>query len=753
MSLPADADRTPDQPLVLDALAGFTERLNPAADLPEQLSLTADVLRRVLGEVSVAFLTREASGQWQPAAGAGTGQNAATPPVPRNHSVDQQALKQLFVGHVPVFVDPVTRRTSAGTPGAALYGYLQGGQPCGVLSVTLPEGHGWNDTTRAAFRSVGSALGLALNHCAAQTHSETLTRRLEDRAAALTVFAAFTERAATETDVLALSRAAYEVMDANFGQYSGAYYQVQDGLWKALTWTAELTPAQIAMIRRGLPLDVPSFAQALKTREPVFIDGWDAEREQIEDTDVFGPVCIYPLVTGPQVRGIFTVGLRAGEQWQARDQGLMRALGRSLTLALERGESVELQAQQNAELQARTRALEAFEVLSRELTLDADPFLLVRRAQEIALSLLPTGFAVYYEPEGRLFRARAQVGSVGNEALQQAIDAGLPTGSTHSLRRPYESGRPSFQDRYDTDTDQLADLTRHMGAAAVLPIMNGGQVRGLLALGLEQRRSWTATDRALLETMTRSLGLALERAESVRQLARSNAELQVAVRELEAFAYSVSHDLRTPVRHIKGFNALLRTRLGDLSDLKTSHYLSVIDDAAGRMNVLIDAMLDLSRTTMRPLQMEAVDLAALVTSVLTELSAEFTARTPDWQVGALPVITGDHHLLRQVVVNLLSNALKYSSPREQAVIEIWAEDGPDSWTVLVRDNGVGFDPRYADRLFGVFQRLHHEREFEGTGVGLANVRRIVARHSGQVAAQTPGIGRGATFSFTLPRDR
>jgi len=145
-----------------------------------------------------------------------------------------------------------------------------------------------------------------------------------------------------------------------------------------------------------------------------------------------------------------------------------------------------------------------------------------------------------------------------------------------------------------------------------------------------------------------------------------------------------------------------------------------------------------------------VDLGALVASVQVELEGDVLERQVSWQVSAMPLVRGDHDLLRQVMLNLMSNAVKYTRTRAEAVIEVWAEDRPQEWAVMVRDNGVGFDPKYANKLFGVFQRLHRQEEFEGTGVGLANVRRIVSRHGGQVWAEG-AVDGGATFGFTLPK--
>lgn len=150
--------------------------------------------------------------------------------------------------------------------------------------------------------------------------------------------------------------------------------------------------------------------------------------------------------------------------------------------------------------------------------------------------------------------------------------------------------------------------------------------------------------------------------------------------------------------------------------------------------------------------MGQVDLSALVRDVQAQLAVDAGDRRVEWACGPLPVVPGDARLLWLVLVNLLDNALKYTRTREAALIEVWAQERPDEWAIFVRDNGVGFDSAYGEKLFGVFQRLHHQEEFEGTGVGLANVRRIVTRHGGQVSAHSAG-GEGATFGFTLPKSR
>nr|WP_246580633.1 ATP-binding protein [Deinococcus aestuarii] len=253
----------------------------------------------------------------------------------------------------------------------------------------------------------------------------------------------------------------------------------------------------------------------------------------------------------------------------------------------------------------------------------------------------------------------------------------------------------------------------------------------------------------MLETVRRQLTLALERAESVAHLAEERRGLAAANEELVAFTYSVSHDLRTPVRHVTGFVHLLRQTLDGGLSPKAARYLNVVEEAAGRMNILIDGILQVSRTSRLTLSPGPVDLGALVDGLRRELRPGERERRVDWAVSPLPVVTGDADTLRQALRMLLENALKFTRTREVARIEVWAEERPDEWALFVRDNGVGFDPRYTARLFGIFQRLHRQEEFEGAGVGLANVRRIINRHGGRVTAEGQP-GGGATFGFTLP---
>jgi len=234
------------------------------------------------------------------------------------------------------------------------------------------------------------------------------------------------------------------------------------------------------------------------------------------------------------------------------------------------------------------------------------------------------------------------------------------------------------------------------------------------------------------------------------RVARRTEEIEASNKELEAFSYSVSHDLRAPLRHIASFANLLREHATASLDETGVNYLRRIGEAANSMGRLIDGLLVFSRLGRIEMSREPVNLKQLTEEALQELQPEIEGREIVWSIGELPVVHGNREMLRTVVVNLLSNAIKFTRPRRPAQIEVGCREARDGEAVcFVSDNGVGFDMRYSGKLFGVFQRLHRAKDFEGTGIGLANVQRIILRHRGGVWAESE-VGRGATFYFSLP---
>jgi light-regulated signal transduction histidine kinase (bacteriophytochrome) len=227
-------------------------------------------------------------------------------------------------------------------------------------------------------------------------------------------------------------------------------------------------------------------------------------------------------------------------------------------------------------------------------------------------------------------------------------------------------------------------------------------------------------------------------------------QLEAANQEWEAFSYSVSHDLRAPLRHIDGCAELLRQNPGLNLDDEDKQHLNIVTTSAKRMSKLIDDLLHFSRMGRRELRRQECDPNTMIAEVLQEMSLNSENRKIEWKIEALPKVSADPSLLKQVWANLLSNAVKYTSRRDRAEIAIGCKIDGDQFEFFIQDNGAGFDMRYADKLFGVFQRLHTSKEFEGTGIGLAHVRRIVLRHGGFTWAEGK-VDEGATFYFTLPR--
>jgi len=307
--------------------------------------------------------------------------------------------------------------------------------------------------------------------------------------------------------------------------------------------------------------------------------------------------------------------------------------------------------------------------------------------------------------------------------------------STQRLGQMHEDGRPLpfIEQRLVRLDGQFVDVE-----VAAAPLTFGGKPAA-------QVIAHEITGRKQAEEEIKHLNANLEAL-----VAERTAELEAANKELEAFSYSVSHDLRAHLRHIEGFVEILSaTKAADL-DQESREHLQTIAESAKQMARLIDDLLAFSRTARAEMRKTKLSLADLVQATIRDLAHDLQNRQVEWILGDLPEVEADPSLLRQVLANLVSNALKYTRNRRSARIEIAGTTSRAEHIISVRDNGVGFDMRYAHKLFGVFQRLHRAADFEGTGIGLANVRRIIARHGGRTWAEGE-LNRGATFYFSLPR--
>jgi len=260
---------------------------------------------------------------------------------------------------------------------------------------------------------------------------------------------------------------------------------------------------------------------------------------------------------------------------------------------------------------------------------------------------------------------------------------------------------------------------------------------------------WFAATRVRIEEDLRRTRDELQQANAALQ--RRTLELESANKELEAFAYSTSHDLRAPLRHVAGFSELLQKHAAGTLDEKSRRYVAMLLESAKKMGLLIDDLLAFSRIGRAEAQNTLVSLEQVLREVLREVERDTDGRDIAWTVGELPTVHGDRAMLRIALANLVANAAKFTRTRPRAEIEIGSQNGkPDEVVVFVKDNGVGFDMKYVGKLFGVFQRLHRPETFEGTGIGLATVQRIVTRHGGRVWAEGAVEG-GATFYFSMPK--
>lgn len=464
----------------------------------------------------------------------------------------REALYFEHAGELKVVYPDLERQTGAiAAVATAVMPMFLDGRALGTLVLDFKEPHTFTPEERRFLRTLASQCAVALGRAEAlrllQQQVEARTRTSLEDTQAHEAFVAFTEAVGSETDLHTLVGQAITVLQSRFSGSTVIYCEQEDGLWKGRIWSDDLRQPQVAVVAAGVPMETPLITEILQTRQPVFTDEWPVNQEDATRSKEYGAAGGYPLIVNGELHWLLAVGLRNTRRWSETDKALVRAVGRALNLALERTETARQVTLQNAELQARTRSLEAFAELTRDLALTTDPLLLIKRALEVVMSMLPRGAAMYFVPEGERWYSRVQHGSVNSPAMQAAVDAGLIYAEARNLVIPWMTGEPHFQDVYPQDSGELASGVTHIQATATLPLRVAGILTGVLAFVLFDKRRWSNVDRVVLETVVQSLELALDRARQAEALKDRNAELEARTQALEGFAlltreFSLEHD-------------------------------------------------------------------------------------------------------------------------------------------------------------------------------------------------------------------
>lgn len=425
----------------------------------------------------------------------------------------------------------------------------------------------------------------------------------------------------------------------------------------------------------------------------------------------------------------------------------------------ERKQAEELTRKVNLELQRRIKELYALHAAAQAGASAKNEYELLEPVIEtLYQSLYPdiVGVALWNENEGLLRTfPRAHRGMPDSvDQMVFRLGEGI-VGHVAATRLPHRMR--------DIDDPFYLSIDPAIRSELCVPILAGEKLLGVLDIESRQPDAFSDADQNLLLTVAGQIATTLERLRAEQQLRALNADLEQRVsertaqleaanKELESFSYSVSHDLRAPLRSVNGFAKILANDFSQEFTPPAREFLDKIVNAGSQMAQLIDELLDFSRLGRKPLNLQPVDVNEMVQSVIESLAPETGSRQIEWVLAEMPLATADPALLRLVYVNLVGNAVKYTGTRQAARIEVGCLENPGEVVYFVRDNGVGFDMQYADNLFGVFQRLHRDDEFEGTGIGLATVKRIIERHNGRIWAEAK-VDMGAAFYFTFGREQ
>ncbi len=478
------------------------------------------------------------------------------------------------------------------------------------------------------------------------------------------------------------------------------------------------------VLRTGRPEFLPEI-----TDEMIEASARDEEQLRIIHKVGFTSAMIVPLNAAGETLGAITlVSAESGRRYEPSDLRVAEELARHAALAVDNARLYGRAQREVAERGRIEEDLRRSERRFRALVQNNSDMISVFDAKGNILYQSPSVERILgYRAEGRIGENVFESPLVHPDDIDQNREFFI-----EALANPGVNVRAEFRLRHAEGS------WRHIEAVGK-NLLDDPSVGGILANYRD------ASERARDQNQIRKLNEELER-----RIEERTAQLSEANKELESFSYSVSHDLRAPLRHIDGFAQMLRRRTGSSLDKVSLRYLETILSSVEHAGTLVDDLLAFSRMGRAEMRQTVVDMNGIVGEARSELQLEMEGREVEWKVGVLPDVHGDPSMLRLVVGNLLSNAIKYTRDRDPAIIEVGSIHEERETVFFVRDNGVGFDVRYASKLFGVFQRLHTTDEFEGNGIGLANVQRIINRHGGRVWSEGEE-GKGAVFFFSLPQ--
>jgi len=375
------------------------------------------------------------------------------------------------------------------------------GQPLGVLTLDFKEPHTFTLEERRFLTNLASQSALAISRAqliaSLDTQVQLKTAELQAEQAALQAFVTFSRMTADTTDVYQLAERAIEVLHAVLQDVSVGYYERADDLWQARVWSNNMPAQVVEVIRTGLQVSAPNFSAVMRSRATLFIPGFDAAAEGAPEGRIFETAAFFPCLLEGEIRGILVMGTQVSPDWSPSDRQVFEAVGSSLTVALERTQAARRMQGQKEEMERRNQVLEAFAALSAELNVQQGPYELIQRVQEIILSLLPDGHAMYWEPVDGLWKLQAQSGELGNPALEAVIAAGISLGQLSTIDRPWQTGEPEYHDRYAVGQDLPTDLTGHIQSVTALPVFQGETLRRVLNFALHDVHTWRTSDQVV----------------------------------------------------------------------------------------------------------------------------------------------------------------------------------------------------------------------------------------------------------------